>query len=243
MQQSFLFVVPFVALTLSACGDDESKPPVDVADASAPSQSASASVTVSATTSQSSSAAGDARAPAPDASSTAHVEDSGVDLADAADAAPPAVECLAIAAACDGVGDGTAALGALCRSVASGGNAAECSALLDDCSTYCAVPAVDAGADGAVSPEPTDAGQVSDAAPGAEAPIANAENCASMGHVCHEYDEGSGLGHLCHEVGHGGNLTWCAAIIDECVALCGNLEPEHGHEETLDAAADGGDAH
>lgn len=57
-----------------------------------------------------------------------------------------------------------------------------------------------------------------------------------MGDTCHEFDEGTGLGHLCHEVGHSGNVTWCGAIFEECVALCGEPDVHHEDHDAADAS-------
>jgi uncharacterized repeat protein (TIGR04052 family) len=57
-----------------------------------------------------------------------------------------------------------------------------------------------------------------------------------MGDTCHDFDEGDGLGHLCHEIGHVGNLAWCDAIFDECVALCGEPDEHHDDHDASDSS-------
>jgi len=100
-------------------------------------------------------------------------------------------------------------LGNLCLRVASRGNAEECATLADECQAFCSS-----------GQEPTvDGGGVSE------------EQCKAMGSACHDLDEGSGLGFLCHDVGHKGNVAWCNAIFDECVALCGPLDAHHGDDD------------
>ncbi|HTM45218.1 MAG TPA: hypothetical protein VL137_09710 [Polyangiaceae bacterium] len=43
--------------------------------------------------------------------------------------------------------------------------------------------------------------------------------CDQLGTWCHPFDHTT-LGHTCHETGHTGDVAACAAIYDECVALC-----------------------
>jgi hypothetical protein len=128
--------------------------------------------------------------------------------------APPQ-ECVDIATACTGKDD-VDGLGNLCLRVGSSNNAEECTTLVGECEAFCRdgqSPRIDGGA-------------------------LSEEVCEAMGDTCHDFDEGSGLGHLCHTVGHSENVTWCGAIYDECVALCGNPGPHgHGGPDASDASS------
>jgi uncharacterized repeat protein (TIGR04052 family) len=110
--------------------------------------------------------------------------------------------CELIDSACAGFDDEDG-LGNLCLRVSAGADAEECGALGEECLEFCQENA----------PAIVDAG------------IAEAA-CEEMGDRCHDLDDGQGLGHLCHETGHAGNAVWCAAIYDECTALCGHSEPD-----------------
>lgn len=129
------------------------------------------------------------------------------DASTAADAA--ANQCPAIATACAGQDD-VDGLGNLCLRVSAEGETTTCDAIAPECFAHCS----DAGS------VPADGGEMS------------VELCKAMGSTCHDFDEGSGLGHLCHEVGHAGNVAWCTAIYDECVALCG--EPVLPEDERIE---------
>lgn len=126
----------------------------------------------------------------------------------------PLADCTTIATSCEGKDD-VDGLGNLCLRVAASNNAEECASVVTECEAFCddgQVPALDGG-------------EVSE------------ELCKAMGNTCHDFDEGSGLGHLCHEVGHMGNVAWCGAIFDECVALCGQPDVHHGDDDASDASA------
>lgn len=117
-------------------------------------------------------------------------------------------DCASLSAVCRGKDDEDG-LGNLCLRVASRGNSEECATLVDECAAFCGS-----------GQEPTiDGGSVSE------------EQCKAMGSACHDFDEGSGLGFLCHDVGHKGNVAWCNAIFDECVALCGPPDSHHQDED------------
>lgn len=122
--------------------------------------------------------------------------------------------CPDIASACAGKDD-VDGLGNLCLRVASKGSASACEAVAVECSNHCA----------ADSGSTVDTGELT------------VEQCKDMGDTCHDFDTGIGLGNLCHEVGHTGNLAWCAAIYDDCVALCGeptSHEADAGARTTLE---------
>jgi uncharacterized repeat protein (TIGR04052 family) len=152
--------------------------------------------------------------------STASSADASFDLdASASDASTDggANSCGSIAAACAEFDD-VDGLGNLCLRASAGADAEVCGALSDECLDFCqenAPPIIDAGI-----------------AAGA---------CEAMGDRCHDLDDGHGLGSLCHDTGHAGNAVWCAAIYDECTALCGHSEPDHdgGPDASASDAGDG----
>lgn len=159
-----------------------------------------------------------------DASSDEHV-DSGSEHADggsssqtSADAATPTdteptaelpdasstsvdPSCPHVSAACADFEDPVeAGLAQLCARVAATEDEEQCQAIETQCLAYCAPNA-----------EPLTPNVDGDAA------------CDEMGDFCHEPDHGSGLENLCHETGHHENPVWCAAIYEECKAVCDGL--------------------
>lgn len=128
-------------------------------------------------------------------------------------------QCPAVLTACDGKDD-VDGVGNLCLRAAASGDEAACGTLVDTCLTYC------------------ETGE----APSRPAGAPSKDQCAAMGHACHDFDTGSGLGQLCHSVGHQTNLTQCEALYDGCVALCDIDDSDAGHQghhsEEEDAGVD-----
>lgn len=122
-------------------------------------------------------------------------------------------DCATITTTCVGKDD-VDGLGNLCLRVGASDNAEQCASLAAECESFC----------GAGEAPSLDGGNI------------DVETCKAMGDTCHDFDEGAGLGHLCHEVGHGGNLTWCGAIFDECVSLCGEPAVHHEDHDASDAS-------
>ncbi len=120
------------------------------------------------------------------------------DAGRSSDAADGGNSCASILATCAG-SDDVDGLGNLCLRVASKDEVSTCAAVASECLAYCAGETESSG----------DAGDL------------DVAQCKAMGDTCHDFDTGTGLGNLCHEVGHSGNLAWCSAIYDDCVALCG----------------------
>lgn len=138
---------------------------------------------------------------------------------------PPKTTCENIATQCADYDD-VDGLGNLCLRTADVADVDQCEALSETCLAVCTPNG---------EPPP-----VSEAAQDV-----TAEECdRQVGEPCHPEDFGTGLGPLCHRVGHSGNVTWCSAVYDQCVALCGGAEahPESdgGHN---DAATDAGLLH
>lgn len=153
-----------------------------------------------------------------DARSPVSTSDAGAKSSDAEssnDAGAGIDQCAAVGTACNGKDD-VDGVGNLCLRAAASEDQAACGTLYDTCLTYC------------------ETGE----APGRPAGAPSKEQCAAMGHACHDFDEGSGLGQLCHSVGHQANVTQCEALYDGCVALC-NIDDSdaghHGHHPEEDA--------
>lgn len=121
--------------------------------------------------------------------------------------------CPQISAACgdfdDPIEEG---LAGLCARVAAGEDEGQCQAIETRCLAYCAP-----------NSEPE--------TPSIDGDVA----CDAMGDFCHEPDHGGGLENLCHETGHHENPVWCAAIYEECKAVCEGLGEadagSHAHDE------------
>jgi uncharacterized repeat protein (TIGR04052 family) len=168
------------------------------------------------------SACGDDDAGGPVSTRDAGAKSSDTESSPSNDAGGGIDQCAVVVTACDGKDD-VDGVGNLCLRAAASGDQAACGTLVDSCLTYC------------------ETGK----APSRPAGAPSKEQCAAMGHACHDYDTGSGLGQLCHSVGHQANLSQCEALYDGCVELCNIEESDagrHAHhpEEDAGVTADAG---
>lgn len=129
------------------------------------------------------------------------------------DAGAAELRCAEMASVCHAFDFGDGELGAQCHRIGHAGQAEACTPkLYEQCMAFCQVDsgALDASSDAA--PSPVDAGHGD----------AGEDQCQQIGHLCHDLDTGAdaGLAHECHEVGHAGDALQCAAIYDDCIALC-----------------------
>lgn len=148
------------------------------------------------------------------------------------DAGTGVLECALLASECHPYARGRGDLGDTCHQIGHEGEPQACLEAFDGCMAFCSPDA------GGVPHAPRDGG----------APL-----CEQMGHVCHELGEApdAGFAAECHEVGHAGDEAACAAIYDDCVALCGGHHADHdagagedaGHgQEAPDSGVDPVDA-
>ncbi len=128
------------------------------------------------------------------------------------DAGAAELRCAEMASVCHAFDFGGGDLASHCHQVGHIGQGEACTPeLYEQCMAACQV---DSGAPDTSS----DAG----ASPDAASSDAGEDQCHRIGHLCHDLDTGpdAGLAHECHEVGHAGDAVQCAAIYDDCVALC-----------------------